>query len=472
MAHLMGTLELGRIKQSMLLGLARHPLALSDRLAARFTGDTPTGEQILAVLALAAQRQRFARPQADGATARVPPAARRMHEDQRPILPEGARRALLRLANGLERSHAGAVLRIAVRRITRAGFRLHPFDLPRLLPHIRDDADHLGLAERAYLSLVERSAKETASVLHADITAENWREFPKGHRVAFVQNVRRQDPAAGRALVEAAFKSEAADMRGALIAALAAGLSADDLAFLAAAVADRAESVRAAAAQLCAQVPGTPAFAERLTQAARCFVRDGSGLTKLLKRARLAPGSDVTFTPPKAANRNEQAALLHRMFEGLSLSDLANAAGLTVAEVLSALPADHDPVSNALMATARRHGRGEELSQLVEHRLARAASGSFPNPFELAALAAELPEPLRPDFAAQLLGSSGWQSELERLSAEGNNKDDGTLVWTALMLPEAAMPRFPETLARVPAATARSARDVADLMINLRTTDP
>jgi hypothetical protein len=470
MAHLMGTLDLGRIKQSMLLGLARNPLSLPDRIAALFRRDAPAGEQALAVLALAAQQQRFARPHADGAAARVPEAARRMHEDQRPILPDGARRALLRLANGLERSHAGAVLRIAVRRITRRGFRLHPFDLPRLLPHIRDDADHLGLAERAYLSLVERSAKETARMLHADITAENWRDFPKGHRVAFLKNVRRRDPAAGRVLVEGAFKSEAADMRGAFVEALATGLSPDDIAFLEAAAADRAESVRAAAARLCAQVPGTPAFAERLAQAARCFVREGSGLTKLLKRAGIAPGTDVTFTPPKAANRNEQAALLHSLFAGLSVTELADAAGLTVTQLLSALPADNEVVSNALMATARHHGRDEEVTQLVEHRLARATSGSFPNPFELAALVGDLTEPLTSSFAAQLLGSSGWQAALERLSKEGN-KDDGTLVWTALMLPEAAIPRFLETLAPLPAATARSARDAADLVINLRTTE-
>lgn len=463
--ELIGSDDLGRLKQAMLLGLTRQPLALPERLAALVAAAAPGRDPVLTALALAGQRQRFVRPQVSGES--LPEAARRMHQDARPILPDRARRALRRLAGGLERGGADAVLRAAVRRIVRAGFRLHPFDLPRLAAPIRDDAENLGLAERAYLSLTDRSPKPAApGVLHAEICAENWSEFPKAHRVAFLQGVRRQDPAAGRALVEGVLKSEAADMRAALLETLAAGLSSDDLALLQSASVDRADSVRAVATRLIARVPGTPAFAARLAGAAGCFARGAGGLTRLLKRAGLSPSSEITFSPPKAANRSEQPALLRTLFEGLSVADVASAAGLTVPECLAALPVDDDTVFTVLLATARLEGRADLTARLVEHKLSHAVSGSFPVPLWLATLADKLAEPLAPAFAQQLLGSAGWQNVVQRL-ADAGTRDDGTLASTAVMMPAAAMPRFLETLAPLAASTARSARDVVELVLAL-----
>jgi uncharacterized protein DUF5691 len=463
MESLLGSDDLGRLKQSMLLGLARHPLALPDRLAALVA--SPGRDPALTALALAGQRQRFVRPQGAGETL---DAARHMHLDPRPILPDGARRALRRLANGVERGSAAAVLRAAVRRIARAGFRLHPFDLPRMVAHIRDDAENLGLAERAYLSLTDRSTKAPVpGALHAEISVQNWGEFPKGHRVAFLAGVRRQDPAAGRALIADAFKSEAADLRGALLESLAAGLGPDDLGFLDAAMADRAESVRAVASRLIARVPGTPAFAARLAEAAHCFARSGTGLTRLLKRAGLAQSTDVTFSPPKAAGRSEQAAALRALFAGLPADDVASAAGLTMPELLAALPVDDDTVFTALLESARLEGRGDLMVRLIEHKLSHAAAGSFPLVIELATLAGQLAEPLSMTFAEQLLGSAGWQAVVQRLSDPGT-KDDGTLVWTAVMMPAVAMPRFLDTLNPLAASAARSARDLAEMVMNLK----
>src|SRR5436190_2225119 len=84
------------------------------------------------------------------------------------------RRAVLRLANGVEKASADAILSVAARRVARAGFRLHPFDLPRLIGHIKGDARCLGLAERAYLALAESSnAADTPGLLQAEITSEN-----------------------------------------------------------------------------------------------------------------------------------------------------------------------------------------------------------------------------------------------------------------------------------------------------------
>src|SRR5258706_9527317 len=138
----------------MLLGLARQRLGIPEPLQP--ITDAPQRDAVLTVLALAGQPQRFQRPARHGVEP-ISEAAQRMHEDPRPILPEAARRALLRLANGVEKSLADAVLSAAVRRVAASGFRLHPFDLPRLIAHIKADVRCLGLAERAYLALTVSS---------------------------------------------------------------------------------------------------------------------------------------------------------------------------------------------------------------------------------------------------------------------------------------------------------------------------
>lgn len=127
--------ELGRLRQAMFLGLARKPLAVPERLQSLIAAASER-EPALKVLALAGQRQRFERPTVEPRAEPVPEAARRLHEDPRPIMPEAARRLLLRLANGVDKGLADAVVCTAVRRAMRAGFRPHPFDLPRLIGHI------------------------------------------------------------------------------------------------------------------------------------------------------------------------------------------------------------------------------------------------------------------------------------------------------------------------------------------------
>jgi hypothetical protein len=90
----------------------------------------------------------------------------------------------------------------------------------------------LGTAERADFSLADFSSKPDApSLLHAEITAENWTKIPKARRVVFLRDQRQRDPAAARALLEGVFKSEPAAVRADLLAALDVGLGANDLAF-------------------------------------------------------------------------------------------------------------------------------------------------------------------------------------------------------------------------------------------------
>ena len=463
--------DLARLRQAMFLGLARQPLAIPGPLQALIAA-APVREPTLTVLALAGQRQRFERPAIGRSDNGIPEVARHLHQDPRPLMPEPARRVLLRLANGAERSLADAVVRAAVRRVVRAGFRLHPFDLPRFIGHIKGDTACLGLSERAYLALADVPNKTDApSLLYAEITTDNWTDFPKGHRVAFLREERRKDPAAARALLEAVFKSEPAAMRAELLAALDVGLRADDLPFLESLSLDRAESVRSVASRLSAMVPDTPAYASRLTEAGRCFVRSDSGVSGILKRVGLASPSQVVFKPPIATA--DQRALLAGLFEGFSPAEIAGAAGLLTAEIIGALP--EGIVIEALCGRALSEGDDETVAQLIAQRLEVIEAGRHsPTPM-LAWLADNPPGSLPADIATALLDSVAWQAALQRFkeaTTPAAMKDDGTLIWTAAILPVELLASFQAMLSPLSLATARSARDFTELVLTLETVQP
>jgi hypothetical protein len=466
--------DLARLKQRMLLGLARQPLALPDSLQAIVSATSR--EPCLTVLALAGQRQRFQRPSIERRAGAIPEAARHLHQDPRPIISEAARRILSRLTNGVEKSSADAVVCAAVRRVMRAGFRLHPFDLPRLIGHIRDDARCLGLAERAYLALAATDVtgkSDASSLLHAEITAENWTEFPKAHRVAYLRTERRKDPTAGRALLEAVFKSEPAAARADLLAALDVGLGTGDLPFLEGLAKDRAESVRSIALRLTASVAGTPSYAARLAEAARCFARTGSSVGALLKRVGLTSPANVVYTPPKRANLTEQRDALASLFEGFSLTEIAAAASLSVSDVIGALPTDEETVLTSFSNRAVRDGDEQAMVLLVTHRLSLIDSRRFSVGPVLAWLGENLTQPLSAESGNALLWSVAWQTTLQRFkdaTTPAVLKDDGTLVWTAAVLPAELLPSLQEILAPLLPITTRSARDFAELVVTLETT--
>jgi Family of unknown function (DUF5691) len=461
--------DVGRLRQAVLLGLARQPLTVPAALQQLIAAASPERDAVLTVLALAGQQQRFQRLPLEQAALVLPEAAKHLHGDARPIIPEPARRALLRLANGVEKVSADAVLSAAVRRVVRSGFRLHPFDLPRLIGHIKGDARCLGLGERAYLSLAENSpAADSPGLLQAEITRENWTTFPKAHRVAFLRDQRRGLPAEARKLLDDVFKSEPAAMRGDLLAALEIGLGSDDLPWLESVATDRAESVRAIASGLIASVPGTPAFTARLAEAARCFAR--GTVSGILSRIGLASTSAV-FKPPSTAAGTERSAVLAKLFDGFSVAEIAATAGLAAADVIAALPQDEEAVYAAFAKRAVRDGDNATMMQLAGARLASAGTAYWPARV-LAWLADNLTAPVAAESGNTLLSSTALQTALRRFEeadTPASLKDDGTLVWTAAVLPRELLPSFTAMIAPLPPAATRNARDFADLVLALET---
>lgn len=450
-----------RIRQSFLLGLTRQPMVTPPSL----TGRLPQGcDAALALLALAGQRQRFVRTPPPAVDA-IPGAARRLHEDPRPILPPPARRALDRLAGSVEKTLAASVLPIALRRISAAGFRVHPFDLPELARHIKSDAENQGLAERAYLALIASDAEEdSAKGLFFDrITADNWTTFPKAQRRSFVAAVRRERPAEGRALIESVWKAEPAPVRAALLEALAVGLGVDDKPFLEKLAADRADSVKQAALRLLARMPATEGFEQRVAEAAQCFKRAGRAVGRLMAAVGIGSERTLAFAPPGTLTYAE----LDRLFSGLPPDALAKAVGVTPAEIIAALPEDEHHVRLLLLDSAIAGGDTATVQRIVGMRLlaGQEVTGSVVMPL---ATAARLP--LDSDVAARLLAAPAWKNAVSRVvgaTAPAGPKDDGRLIFTATLMPREAMTAFIESLSPLPLAATRAAKDFADLVLAL-----
>jgi Family of unknown function (DUF5691) len=458
--------DLATVRQALTLGLARQPFRLSPALQALSAQASDGRDPVLAILALIGQRLRFERPPTHEVSP-VPEAATRLHQDERPILPEPLRRSMLRLINGADKHATGMVASAAVLRLRAVGLRLNPFDLPALMPHLKAQIGQLGLAERAYLALTETSeaSAKPSSLLFTDITRENWAEFTKGHRASFLRTERRTDAAAARALLEGVFKTEPAAVRSELLEALDVGLSAADLPFLESIAADRAESVRTIAGSLITRIPGTAAFEARVTVAAACFAR-ASGLGKVASAIGL--GNEVVFKVPKDTNAEQLRAL----FAGLTADQIATAAGISIIQLLDALPTKDVTLFFGLLEAARPMPASSPggTMELVTFMLSPERAEPYPNSHFLHLLAAELTEPLADEFAGRLLQSSRWNTVTQRLQEAAQTsatKDDGTLLLTAMMLPVSAMPAFLQSISPLLVTTTRTARDFAEFTLSL-----
>jgi hypothetical protein len=167
-----------------------------------------------------------------------------------------------------------------------------------------------------------------------------------------------------------------------------------------------------------------------------------------------------------SANRGERHAQLARLFEGFSAAEVGAIAGLTVAEVIAAIPTEDEAVFAAFSQRAIRDDDTPTMMQLAEARLTAAKS---PAPV-LAWLASNLTEPASLDFGHCLLGSDVFETALRRFQEADRPtaiKDDGTLIWTAAVLPTSLLASFLAKLEPLLPATTRAAREFAALILAL-----
>jgi hypothetical protein len=261
--------------------------------------------------------------------------------DPRTIVPDALRRPLVRLLTAKRQGVApDAFATFVARTLDERRLRLHPFDLPKLDAFVRAHAEKLGAEAMAFS---DRSAEPAQKRGYFDADAlddANWRQATPAVRQAYIQRRRREDPAAARALVEAVWPTEGADIRVRLLSALREGLGPDDAAFLQGMAKDRAPRVRELALQMLARLPGHEGENPALKAVLDRVKIAQTGFLK--KRTTLSLELPATIKPYMAAG------WVWDSFKAVGLDEFSAAVGVPVAD----LPAAAEKDENLLMALA------------------------------------------------------------------------------------------------------------------------
>ena len=353
MSEIFTAKDLETFKRACILGLSRHPLPKGKAATALAV----TGEEAepLTLLAMMAQYTRFMPPKAQ---------PRELHasrqspvEDPRPTLPEAARAALGGLLMNQQQGQIDSMIKAVLDRQREFGYRLHPFDLPRLAGALRRHENRLGPAERAYLRLLrpDQAASEP-DLLEWAIGPENWTEFPRATRLRFLRDLRASAPEQARGLIESCFASEAASLRADLVETLQIGLSDADRPFLEGLNKDRARTVKERAQDLLAHIRRTTAYEDRLSRVLEILV---------VKKGLLNRRETLTVKLPATKRGNDPGAALRASLSGIWLTDLCRGLELSFDQLLDLLAEAQEPLAYALMACALAEGRLDALSRLT-----------------------------------------------------------------------------------------------------------
>jgi hypothetical protein len=267
------------------------------------------------------------------------------------------------------------------------GWTMHPADW---MPAANDDdtpdvyAPWRDWAEES----ASPAAKDRTSA-HA-LTAESWDDFWPAARQAAFGELRRRDPAAGRALLEIRLAGEGADARLRLLSLLATGLSDGDTALLQTlATSDRAPKVKSLAASLLARLGHGAAAGEDATELAGYFEVRTKGL---LRRTRI-----VAALPLKTPAQHQRRRAL---FGIVDIAGFASALQITPDELAQMWTWCEDYIADAGIAEMAARSAPDALIAALCARLDDIGTAAMPT---LDALLPRLDRAQRLDFARQLL---------------------------------------------------------------------
>lgn len=304
-------------------------------------GDPKAG---LKALALTAQALRFARTAAPTTFAAGPVVPR-----SRTIVPEALRPAIVRLlgdGKGALSANDDLALAVAIA-LERHRLQPHPFDFHRMEAFLRAHAERLGPEVCLWVDR-DKSVEEKRGFLDPSVLDDaDWHEATPARRQRFIEDRRRSDPERARALVEAVWAKEGADLRFRLLQALRTGLSPADQPFLEALAKDRAPRVRERAARYLGLLPGSGHENPALRHLVGRIVRGHAGLLRRRPTLRL----DI----PATVSNHGWRDWLAEAFAEVETAELSAILALSPAEMLAAAEGDR-PLATLLALLAVREG--------------------------------------------------------------------------------------------------------------------
>jgi hypothetical protein len=332
-----------KVLPSLLEGTSRHPLS-GDLIHP----SSPSSDGTLEMLSLMGQALRFERPSTPESFIVEPEI-----KDERKIIADGLRRPLIRLLTAKNVTEHPA--RALARAFDRLRLRPHPFDLPLIDAFVRSNAEKLGPTAQHWADR-QKAEAETRSYFDPELLDEsNWTQPTLSRRAAYLEQRRREDADAARALVESTWAQEEADARFRLLQVLQTRLSMSDQTFLSTLEKDRAPRVRALAARFLARL-GAGSVNSALGACLERIKQSQSGL--LRKR--------TTLQIELPANVKDQAASrwVLQTFADVSFGELAGAFKVTEKELIAAAAKD-EPLLLALALIATNERRLDLLELVV-----------------------------------------------------------------------------------------------------------
>jgi len=332
-----------KVLPSLLGGTSRHPLP-----GELIRPSSPSSDGALEILSLMGQALRFERPSIPDSFIVEPEI-----KDDRKILAGGLRRPLVRLL--ATKSFTDHYARALARAFDRLRLRPHPFDLPLIDAFVRSYAEKLGPTAQHW---ADRQKPDAGTQSYFDpelLDGSNWAQATISRRVAYLEQRRRDDADAARALVESTWSQEEAESRFRLLQVFQTGLSMADEPFLSALEKDRAPRVRTLAAKFLARLG---AGSNNPTLGA-CLERIKQGHSGLLRKHTI-----LQLELP--ANVKDQAASrwILQTFTDVSFSELSGEFKITEKELIEAAVKD-EPLLLALALIATNERRFDLLELVV-----------------------------------------------------------------------------------------------------------
>ncbi len=436
MSRALTAAELAALERAWLLGTSRGPAPVPSALSVE--GDDAG---LVSLAFRAQQRQLTARPP----YAREAPTPIELPDDPRPTFPDALRPALRRLFVAARARKQLDVMRPVAWWMRDAGVRLHPFDTFAMgEPSFRACA---GETEAWFDEQIGRQATESEWLPEA--TDETWDRYGPATRQRWLEARRREDPDAARALLEACFSRERAEVRVRLLQALATAPVPEDRPFLEGLAKDRSKRVRELAAELLARVPGTSAHEGALGALRELLrVRRRRGDLTL----QVAPGADVNLVLAMVSGFHPDTVASALGIDDETMYGAGDAPTLAPAFAIGALRHDDPAASRRFLAylvgqpqpTRTWLGLLEglpprQVRTFAQHLLVdRAAAALLEAPDEAADWAEVMEGPLSEQGARALLESPAYRKVVAALSGEDGIDIAKALARVAVLIPPSA----------------------------------